>query len=109
MHLKLYLSPIMEMCEKLRACSAGLSSYERRYSNSRPCCMQPDTGLFGFPELHSMPVMLATRTRVAQRKGCAGVAAAPPPPHNPSLFSAGASPPPMTTANRAPKNPQPDR
>ncbi len=71
--------------------------------------MQPDTGLFGFPELHSMPVMLATRTRVAQRKGCAGVAAQPPRQHIPSFFAAGRSPARMTRATGTPKSPEPDR
>ncbi len=44
--------------------------------------------VFGVPELHSMPVLLATRTRVAQRKGGAGVAA-PPRQHLLSFFAAG--------------------
>ena len=62
-------------------------------------------GLFGFPELHSMPVMLATRTRIAQRKGCAGVAAAPPRQHILSFFAAGRSPASTTGETGTPKSP----
>ncbi len=49
-------------------------------------------GLFGIPELHSVPVMFATRTRVAQKEGMCWRGGAAATPAHPFLLCSRASP-----------------